>query len=1532
MIEIHNQDNIAENNIIEKRNSDEKNEDEYKLFQMITDQSLFNAKRTKIISKDNYNSLIKIINGTKLKEFIYFLNYLNKVGIPILKVLVNGFIEFDNDKNQDEIILEIIAKCINLYFNKNIFYFVYKKLSKFFRRHDKLKDIKSIQRFEKLFTIWKILYNLENLSPICPHNNTPSITFFSNLNQKNKNLKIEIKRFKKGENYFSITICFLQSPILNINKYINNFSFLKVYDENKNKYKFRYKDVFNDKSGYKFKNLSQVDKIKIEFKSTIFSIYINDKQIITNSTNFNFDLISKMTILNYFFGDISSIIIKNKNDIIEKNQRLLLKINLEKYISNDKINFDVNFKDENEVDQLIEDNLVQYKGEIFDNQIIHTQNFNIWKGRKNDFDLSDIEYFGGFDSFIPLFKIVKYNIISFQNLEISQNEKEDYINNSLKWIKDILRIIIKLISLSENNYNNFTNIIIPLIGSLSEIIHSLNNLYSSKIISNKYKNILFKDQIIYDFYIILANANIQTNIISTYQKIFEIDINFDNINKTIDYPIIINIDKIKLSNKSLFWHFKIIYSFVTFILLYTDSKDKIPIELISQLNSINIYINNNFKNENEENIVKSFTPFVSLVNIYLSGEFGELNNKFISFFYLINESLLYFRNIILSIKIILNSKDLLELNGIKRENNLISKQIDLFPKFDFQINKKKEVIIKRMEEVANNFKYYKKHKALLVKIFPFLTNQGFLNDEENLLNELINYHQQYHSLIKELFIFNRLWSDQKLFFDCTFKKRIKSNLKYKNVNYYTTNFQRPIIYPVLDYKYKYPIFTSFKFEKSLYKEKESEDDYNFDFDSPELDKFVDEYNEKIFKEIGNNINIKIFKVCRIKQQYHVKGNLFIVKNDNKKLILFFHANPYDFENKTENKLSCHKFNENNLCFGSTFKCHNKEKNRIIKINMKNIRLFIKRIYYYRKSAIEIFNFRKSYYFNFFSEEEFNNFFDYFSHYFEAPYFPININKTIFGYIKLNNSEIESHKLTESIKNHNFIKFISDKSSYGELCEMSNFDLILLINLISNRSYIDLNQYPIFPMLFFYDKNMQIIKRDFKEHIGFQNKTDSQKQRKELIIESYKSNKGDEDIEERGLSYFNTHYSNIVYTSNFMIRLFPYSFLCIELQGNGFDNPNRLFFSIEDTFYNISIHKSDLRELIPEFFYLPEMFMNINSFDFGKKIDKQPIDNVIMPLLVENGKEINRPDKIDEKNENEDILKCFLFIESIKNKLEKVKNDKLNSWFDLIFGDHQRYKTKQKDKNQYFRNQGYIDINKDTYQKYLNNNAILGSVEFGLIPLQTIQDNKYFTNRKINYDISKIKNVNRRKNSVENNNIIVYKSYKMSNSKYWEEYLDIGFRIDKNNNFGKIEVTLRNSVINKINDHNDKIIDIFCNQRLNMFATTSLDGFALIYIIPNKLFSAIKHPNKLYFTNVFLISNPFPAIITFDNNNNENIFRSYSLSGLLIKEQKIGLSKIKINPILNTYGGTFKDRIEISDESNKFIKLYDLPFFNEVNYA
>ena len=56
------------------------------------------------------------------------------------------------------------------------------------------------------------------------------------------------------------------------------------------------------------------------------------------------------------------------------------------------------------------------------------------------------------------------------------------------------------------------------------------------------------------------------------------------------------------------------------------------------------------------------------------------------------------------------------------------------------------------------------------------------------------------------------------------------------------------------------------------------------------------------------------------------------------------------------------------------------------------------------------------------------------------------------------------------------------------------------------------------------------------------------------------NDGISDIAEA--YYFNTNYSNNVYTCSYLLRLFPYSFIDIEIQGDGFDDPNRLFHFIE----------------------------------------------------------------------------------------------------------------------------------------------------------------------------------------------------------------------------------------------------------------------------------------------------------------------------------------------------------------------------------
>ena len=683
----------------------------------------------------------------------------------------------------------------------------------------------------------------------------------------------------------------------------------------------------------------------------------------------------------------------------------------------------------------------------------------------------------------------------------------------------------------------------------------------------------------------------------------------------------------------------------------------------------------------------------------------------------------------------------------------------------------------------------------------------------------------------------------------------------------------------------------------------------------------------------------------IKQEYHVMGYLFII-NANNQITLYFYSNPYYYKKHNEELPLCNKLNEkdnkNNICNGSLFKCSKKEKNKKIKIKFEDIRMILKRIYYYRKSGLEIFTETKSYYFNFLSKKNLNDVISLFENIYQKSYFPITINNNLYGFIKLNKKFIRINSLTKT--NLNFIDFILNKISKGELPEISMFDIILFINLISNRSFIDLYQYPIFPLLFFYDKSnniINIIERDLKEHIGFQVKTETCLKRKILFEQTYIDNIKYHDEEDN--YYFNTLYSNIVYTSNYMIRLIPYSFCAIELQGDGFDDPNRLFSSIEDTFHNISSQKSDLRELIPEFFYLPEMFINFSSVNFNKKTDGNLVDDIIMPNNISSN--INLI--MNENNENS--IKYFMFVNFMKDKLESMK-DSLNFWLNIIFGEEQQY---NKIKEQYFRNASYIDIDDETYNKYSNDKIIMSSVDFGLIPLQTIFDNKFIQkqnekNKKENIKMGKkqkfINDAN--KDHIHFNNIInnyIEKNilYNLNENNIYE-YIEndinvfyirdnkykINFKINTNDNYGKL-IIYENEIFKKeIIDHNEKIIDIFYNFRLNMFATSSYDGLACIYMFPNKLFSIIRHPKNRFFNKIYLSSNPFPTIITYESLS--NTISSYSLSGILINQKILDKnnSRVDIIPIFDIYGGVLKDKIKIIFKSIQKIKIFNLPFFDE----
>ena len=1601
--------NIKVKKIISKE--DELNKNAQNLFSILINENLFNDKKTKIIKKNDYEFIIRIFKDADENEFINCFNYFNRINIPILKLLIVGFIEFDIENEINEnLILNIISKGITIDFNKDLFYFIYKKLSKKYRKPHLLKDFQSIKKFEKLFNIWKLLYNVKN--PFSNNNNlnySSDFLFFPKLKEKSKFIEIDINDNNEMENLI-IGINFKSSPILYINKIIEKLIFVKLYNEKEEKYEFKYNQL-NLGSNDNIIPFSKICKIKFDFSKNGYDIYINKKINVSkkDSIEYNFNSIKKIEILNYFYGEVSSITFKKKYTCITKYAESFpgiqpLKMKIFKENLNNKIKIKTNaFRiplTEEEENSYNDKNLIlflyQYCGASFEIKINYNQIEKNAAMKKGKIDLSEIEYLGGLNCFIPLFKIIKKIINNFEFISNNNNIKEEkeklellsgiskYIDKSFEWIKDILKTILKMICLSEGNYKNFKKIIVSLIGSLAEISHSLNELFKYKLISLDKISFLFNDEIFSSLYIIILISPFPFNVKKMYRKIVGINKNLDN--------LIISLDSVfdieKSSIKNLNWYFTILVIYIEFIFIYFNSFKKVPYRLI---NLIIFFLPKN--NNTEKNITKKEEAIKILTNImhnFYNKENKDKSEQIMEDKNFLNDNNYYFKLIIYMITTFLNIKLILKINKIELNKGSYYEQFLTFFK-DYFKKKDKINITDDYAQMIINFKYYPEEILFLQELFPFLGKENFNSENELIMDELIDYHGIYHHLMKELFIFNRLWSKQKLYFNPTLEKIQKSKLKYKNINYYTRNFQRPIIYPVLDYKHRYPEFSNFKISQDFYNLEEDSDEYNFDLDCPELDKFLEENDKEIFEKIEKNGKINTCEVCLIKQTHHIKGNLFIFYDENK-IIIYFYSYSYRLQNNEEENLCCNKESEeenkkkdnikNNLCYGSIFKCPKKDANKKIKIELDDIRLVLSRIYFYRNSALEIFTESKSYYFNFVSENKKDSLICTFMYPCEEYFFPINVDGNVIGYMNLNKKIINKNKFSNLInKNNNFIDFFCDKTSKGELCEMCIFDIIMIINLISNRSFNDLYQYPIFPVLYLYDKqNHEIINRDFKEHIGFQENSEKSKARKTLILQSYEetinefNEKGNENENNQSLYYFNTHYSNSIYTSNYLIRLFPYSFLAIELQGNGFDNPNRLFFSIEETLYNISSQKSDLRELIPEFFYLPEMFMNINSINFHKRTNNELVDDVSVPRNLPNKNEslsnfeykeeiINDFSVlfIENYNKKENIKNCFIFIEEMKNKLENLTKD-LSLWLNLIFGINQKISPK----NQiYFRPESYINFN-DKYTNYLKDSIIMNSFEFGIIPLQTIFDNKILNNlqkRKSNeyekYEqdiISKIKIKNFKKTGKKINKIFnIYQGcfdneeYKEKNDKknekeenkyfnnefndYWDEQLNIDFEINNIDNFGKIELYKNGILINEIIDHNDIIIDFFYNRRLNMFATTSFDGFICIYILPNKLFSMIKHPKNSFYDKIFLSANPFPTIIAYENE--DNILTSFSLSGLLIKRVKIEvknedkINEIKMEPVFNIYGGAFKDKLKIVINYDKRIvnEFYNVPFFD-----
>ncbi|XP_021111605.1 protein FAN [Heterocephalus glaber] len=163
-------------------------------------------------------------------------------------------------------------------------------------------------------------------------------------------------------------------------------------------------------------------------------------------------------------------------------------------------------------------------------------------------------------------------------------------------------------------------------------------------------------------------------------------------------------------------------------------------------------------------------------------------------------------------------------------------------------------------------------------------------------------------------------------------------------------------------------------------------------------------------------------------------------------------------------------------------------------------------------------------------------------------------------------------------------------------------------------------------------------RDLSKPVGALNK-----ERLERLLTRY------QEMPEPKFMY-GSHYSSPGYVLFYLVRIAPEYMLC--LQNGRFDNADRMFNSIAETWKNCLDGATDFKELIPEF-YGDDVSFLVNSLklNLGKRQGGQMVDDVELPLWASSAED---------------------FLQKSKDALESTYvSQHLHEWIDLVFGYKQK---------------------------------------------------------------------------------------------------------------------------------------------------------------------------------------------------------------------------------------------------------------------
>ena len=1044
-------------------------------------------------------------------------------------------------------------------------------------------------------------------------------------------------------------------------------------------------------------------------------------------------------------------------------------------------------------------------------------------------------------------------------------------------------------------------------------------------------------------------------------------------------------------------------------------------------------------------------------------------------------------------------------NNISKYKKIILRDIKiLIPSFMENLNMNSNNSF--IDEKIRRNRYKKCKRKLFSWLGSWSNRYIFFNHPEYLKQKVKNHYtkEMIKPLLTPVFDINYYLPDFKLF--------KKENLFNKNNYNYIINLD---IDSILDEDEE---------KNELYNNTNKENnylEYIYKLNDKEIWKLYNKYNssskdKNILHNKSNYIfslnSPDMFSVCLVKIMNHINGYIYI-KDDYLKFC--YNENKVDMEDISYDK-------ELGRCYGSIFKGQKSDREKInLIIKYKDIKYIFFRNYYYRETALELFTENnKSYFLNFETNEELSRFLSYII---KTEDDKNNINNIKFRKIITNiNDDKEKKKIIGFEKISNNMKSKSNNTS-SKVEEWQNYtistlEFLMWLNIYSGRSFHDLNQYPVFPWIITnYNTNKLNPEKDLRNlnlPIGMLGLNEQGIKRKNTFIEFYENLKNEfednyPDFEyqnylNKGLEYislykkkmkkislkdknseinmdnidisynqypynYGSHYSNSTYVSHFLSRIFPYSFISIEIQGNKFDDPERMFYSIDKTFTSVSTLKDDVRELIPEFYFIPEIFKNINNINLSQ--DK--FDSNGNYLIIN---DVEMPSWTDNNNINF-VIK--------KRKILENNTLYINKWIDLIFGSKQRgenseianniymfhtyekmikIKEIKKDDQKYallrlfemgmtpkllFKNDIKEKINKNNIfnkgansgLKYLDESQsldknILKIKKFSkmekndrikIIKIENIKNEKlmiYTNNSKYFKMKTKIEKNKKEKviekalkikekddiKNIENNSSLYSINYQMSSLKkipiiiyndnklmlkagFWDGRIEINSISIDSKEKSKSSVIFPGNIYqpivcmkmtsdekilicgcsdgtliimdvkddcllvnNFINNHTEEITSIEINDNLNMFSTSSKDGYIMLYILPscqlvrainislsiNKLFGNQISDNFyefngdfnfIYADNIFLSSSPLPSIVIYISS--KKMFVSYTINGGLISTiqetdntEKIICSKIFKNInfeeflIYGTNDGFVKIRSFPKMELVNSIKIYD----------